>query len=115
MHTFSQQNGPCVTAMPHVNPVTHGDSGTREQSLSCSQDAVHKPLVPSGYIAPIGRSGLVSGTLRHSRETQSSDGDEMIDSDGSGTFDPRSQSRPTGWPEQATSATPSTTTSCRGW
>src|SRR5215470_13774922 len=100
MQNFLQQNGPTVTAMPHVKPVMHGDSGTRSQSLSASHSAVHRPLVPLGYMLP-GGSVLVSGTRKHVRVTQSSDGDATTTSLGSGVSVPRSQIRPTGSPEHA--------------
>ena len=32
----------------HVKPVTHGDSGTRSQSLSLPHSAVQRPLLPVG-------------------------------------------------------------------
>src|SRR5215813_3863749 len=101
MQNFRQQNGPTVTAMPHVKPVMHGDSGTRSQSLSASHSAVHRPFVPPGYMLP-GGSSRPSGTRKHVRVTQSSDGDATTTSLGSGIWVPRSQMRPTGSPEHAT-------------
>src|SRR5688572_18009298 len=110
MQNFLQQNGPTVTATPHVKPVLHGDSGTRSQSSDDSHSAVHRPLLPSGYIEPIG-SMRPSGTRRHVRDTQSSDGEATTTSDGAGAAVPRSQMRPTGLLVQAASASPMTTAS----
>src|SRR6478735_1657081 len=109
MQNFRQQNGPTVTATPHVKPVTHGDSGTRSQSPSLSHSAVQRPTLPSGNVEPLGRS-LPCGTRRHVRETQSSDGDATTTSLGAGISDPRSQMRPTGLDVHAASTRPSTTT-----
>src|SRR5688572_19552319 len=95
MQNFLQQNGPTVTATPHVKPVLQGDSGTRSQSSDDSHSAVHRPLLPSGYIEPIG-SSRPSGTRRHVRETQSREGEATTTSDGAGSAVPRSQMRPTG-------------------
>src|SRR5688572_16661828 len=95
MQNFLQQNGPTVTATPHVKPVLHGDSGTRSQSSDDSHSAVQRPLLPSGYVLPIG-SSRPSGTRRHVRETQSSEGDATTTSEGAGVAVPRSQMRPTG-------------------
>src|SRR5258708_29344179 len=95
MQNFLQQNGPTVTATPHVKPVLHGDSGTRSQSPSCSHSAVHRPLLPAGNSLP-GGSSRPSGTRRHVRDTQSSDGDATTTSLGAGISEPRSQMRPTG-------------------
>src|SRR5215468_8463276 len=105
MQNFLQQNGPTVTAMPHVKPVMHGDSGTRSQSSSFEHSAVHRPFVPLGNELPGGSSRL-SGTRKQVRVTQSSDGDATTTSLGSGSAVPRSQIRPTGSPLQPmTSAT----------
>src|ERR1700733_7456186 len=101
MQNFSQQNGPTVTATPHVKPPTHGDSGTRSQSLSAEHSAVHNPLAPVGYMLPGGGDGFVSGTRRQVRETQSSDGAAMTTSLGSVSAVPRSQMRPTALPVHA--------------
>src|SRR5690349_13458372 len=110
MQNFRQQNGPTVTATPHVKPVLHGDSGTRSQSSELEHSAVHRPFVPLGYMLPGGRS-LPSGTRRQVRDTQSSDGDATTTSLGSGSAVPRSQIRPTGLAvHAATSTSPSTTT-----
>src|SRR5690349_17750688 len=100
MQNFLQQNGPTVTATPHVKPVLHGDSGTRSQSSSDSHSAVQRPTLPVGYVLPIG-SSRPRGTRRHVRETQSSDGDATTTSDGAGAAVPRSQMRPTGLLVQA--------------
>src|SRR5688500_7261687 len=105
MQNFRQQNGPTVTATPHVKPVTHGDSGTRSQSLLLPHSAVQRPLVPPGY-SLFGGSSLPSGTRRHVRETQSSDGDATTTSPACGTAVPRSQMRPTGSPPQAAANSP---------
>ena len=83
MQNFLQQNGPTVTATPHVKPVVHGDSGTRSQSPSLEHSAVHRPLLPDGNTLP-GGSSRPSGTRRHVRDTQSSDGDATTTSDGAG-------------------------------
>src|SRR5215471_2509265 len=109
MQSFLQQNGPTVTATPHVKPLMHGDSGTRSQSSLFVHVAVHRPFVPLGYMAPFGGVGFVSGTFKHSRVTQSSDGDATTTSLGSGMFVPRSHSRPTGLPLHAPSAQRATT------
>src|SRR6476469_8670620 len=95
MQNFLQQNGPTVTATPHVKPVTHGDSGTRSQSLSDEHSAVQRPTFPSGYVETFGRS-LPCGTRRQVRDTQSSEGEATTTSEGAGISDPRSQIRPTG-------------------
>ena len=42
MQNFLQQNGPTVTATPHVKPVLQGDSGTRSQSSSDEHSAVQR-------------------------------------------------------------------------
>src|SRR3954465_4820108 len=104
MQNFRQQNGPTVTATPHVKPVVHGLSGTRSQSLSLLHSAVHRPLLPDGNVLP-GGSSRPSGTRRHVRETQSSEGDATTTSVAAGISDPRSQMRPTGSPAQAPSTT----------
>src|SRR6476659_3435787 len=104
MQNFLQQNGPTVTATPHVKPETQGDSGTRSQSSLVEHSAVHRPLVPLGYMLFLGGVGFDRGTLRHVRETQSSDGDATTTSDGSGCVVPRSQMRPTGFPVHAATA-----------
>src|ERR1051325_10964476 len=109
MQNFRQQNGPTVTATPQVKPVLHGDSGTRSQSSLLEHSAVHRPFVPLGYVEPGGRS-LPSGTRRHVRDTQSSDGDATTTSLGSGCDVPRSQMRPTAWPEHAAASTRDSTT-----
>src|SRR5436309_1326351 len=110
MQNFLQQNGPTVTATPHAKPVLHGDSGTRSQSSALEHSAVHRPLVPLGNTLPGGRS-FWSGTRKHVRDTQSSDGDATTTSLGSGKAVPRSQIRPTGLlVHAATSASPRTTT-----
>src|SRR5437762_3292214 len=128
MQNRRQQNGPTSTAMPHVKPVLHGDSGTRSQSSALEHSAVHRPLVPLGYVEPGGRS-LTSGTRKHVRVTQSSDGEATTISLGSGKLlqvspighcelimhdiivcteqvpcVPRSQIRPTGFPPHAAAA-----------
>src|SRR5690348_14099845 len=95
MQNFLQQNGPTVTATPQVKPVLHGDSGTRSQSSALSHSAVQRPELPSGYIDPMG-SSRPSGTRKHVRDTQSSDGEATTTSDGAGSAVPRSQMRPTG-------------------
>src|SRR5512146_177657 len=100
MQNLRQQNGPTVTATPQVKPVLHGDSGTRSQSSSDSHSAVHRPLLPSGNVLPIG-SSRPCGTRRHVRDTQSSDGDATTTSEGAGVAVPRSQMRPTGLLVQA--------------
>src|SRR6185436_5411087 len=100
MQNLRQQNGPTVTATPHVKPVLHGDSGTRSQSSSDSHSAVQSPLFPSGNMLPAG-SSRPSGTRRQVRDTQSSDGDATTTSDGAGICEPRSQMRPTGLSVQA--------------
>src|SRR5262249_38727998 len=105
MQSFLQQNGPTVTATPQVKPLMQGDSGTRSQSSLPAHSAVQRPLVPFGYMLPLGGVGLLSGTLRHSRVTQSSDGDATTTSLGSGMFVRRSHKRPTGLPVHATSVT----------
>ena len=46
----------------------------------------------------------MSGTLRHWRDVQSSDGVAMTDPDDGGAVVPRSQIRPTGLSEQAVAA-----------
>src|ERR1041384_1075971 len=98
MQNFLQQNGPTVTAMPQVKPVMHGDSGTRSQSSSVVHSAVHRPLLPVGYLLP-GGSSRVLGTRRQVRVTQSSDGDATTTSSLPGAAVPRSQIRPTGFSE----------------
>src|SRR6185503_9436278 len=103
MQNFRQQNGPTVTATPQVKPVLHGDSGTRSQSSDESHSAVHRPLLPSGYVLPMG-SSRPSGTRRQVRETQSSDGDATTTSEGAGVAVTKSQMRPTGLPVQALAA-----------
>src|SRR5262245_44696693 len=101
MQNLRQQNGPTVTATPHVKPVMHGDSGTRSQSESALHSAVQSPLLPGGNVEP-GGSSRPSGTRRHVRVTQSSDGDATTTSVGAGVAVPRSQIRPTGSPVHAT-------------
>src|SRR3569623_751164 len=108
MQNFRQQNGPTVTATPHVKPVTHGDSGTRSQSPSDSHSAVQRPTLPSGYVDPFGRS-LPCGTRRQVREIQSRDGEATTPSAGAGISLPRSQLRPTGLLVHETSTSPTTT------
>ena len=57
-------------------------------------------LVPDGNALP-GGSSRPSGTRRHVRDTQSSDGDATTTSLAAGFALPRSQTRPTGSPPQA--------------
>src|SRR3954468_22862023 len=95
MQNLRQQNGPTVTATPQVKPVVHGLSGTRSQSSSEPHSAVHRPLLPAGDDEP-GGSSRPSGTRRHVRDTQSSDGEATTTSVAAGIWDPRSQIRPTG-------------------
>src|SRR5690348_4375020 len=97
MQNFLQQKGPTVTGIAQVKPLTHGDSGTRSQSSAVEHSAVHRPDVPVGGIEPFGGLGLVAGTRRHVRVTQSSDGEATTLSPGAGACEPpRSQMRPTG-------------------
>src|SRR5262245_53387409 len=110
MQNFLQQNGPTVTATPQVKPVLHGDSGTRSQSSELSHSAVQRPLLPSGYIDPIG-SSRPSGTRKPVRHTQSSDGEGAPTSDGAGGAVPRSPMRPTGLVVHADIARAKTTAS----
>src|SRR5215470_17303928 len=111
MQNFRQQNGPAVTAMAHVKPVTDGDSGTRSQSPSALHSAVHRPLL-IGCGLPPGGGGRLALKCRQVRDTQSSDGDATTTESTVGVEAPRSQSRPTGLsehPEPAIAATaPST-------
>src|SRR2546425_3359852 len=107
MQNLRQQNGPTVTATPQVKPLMHGDSGTRSHSSLLAHSAVHRPLVPLGYMLFFGGVGFESGTFKQVRDTQSSDGDATTTSLGSGIVMPRSQMRPTGLPVHA--ATASTT------
>src|SRR5665647_2156866 len=113
MQNLRQQNGPTVTATPHVKPVVHGDSGTRSQSSSALHSAVHRPLLPAGNELPAG-SSRDSGTRRHVRDTQSRDGDATTTSEAVGFSVPRSQIRPTGSPvhptRRAQKSVPSSTT-----
>ena len=96
MQNFLQQNGPTVTATPHVKPVLHGDSGTRSQSLVGLALGGAEAVVALGVRrCPCG-SSRPSGTRRHVRDTQSSDGEATTTSDGAGVAVPRSQMRPTG-------------------
>src|SRR5450432_2671793 len=95
MQNFLQQKGPTVTATPHVKPSVQGDSGTRSQSPSAEHSAVQRPELPAGKTEP-GGSSRPSGSRRHVRDTQSSDGDATTTSEGAGVSDPRSQMRPTG-------------------
>src|ERR1700712_3542659 len=95
MQNFRQQNGPTVTATPHVKPRVQGDSGTRSQSLSAEHSAVQRPLLPAGETER-GGGARPSGSRRQVRETQSRDGDATTTSDGAGVSEPRSQMRPTG-------------------
>src|SRR4051794_15350579 len=114
MQNFLQQNGPAVTAMPHVNPVMHGDSGTRSQSLSMLHSEVHRPLL-IGCGLPPGGGGRVGLKCRQVRDTQSSDGDATTMESTVGVEAPRSQSRPTGLsehPEPPRVATAPSSPSC---
>src|ERR1700755_361217 len=97
MQKFLQHERPTVLPLgtPHVKPVMHGDSGTRSQSLSAVHSAVHRPLLFGGNALP-GGSSRSSGTRKHVRDTQSSDGDATTDSSAAGWAVPRSQMRPTG-------------------
>src|SRR5215470_13625600 len=98
MQSFLQQNGPAVTAMAHVKPSRHGDSGTRSQSLSALHSAVHRPTLSGGLSPPDG-SGRFGSKCRQVRVTQSSDGDATTTESTAGVDGPRSHSRPTGSPE----------------
>src|SRR5882672_9860243 len=98
MQNFRQQNGPAVTAMAHVKPVMHGDSGTRSQSLSAVHSAVHRPLL-IGCGLPPGGGGRFALKCRQVRDTQSSEGDATTSVSTVGVEAPRSQSRPTGLSE----------------